>query len=132
MIGSDVKQPTNLQTSQDPGSSHAARVHHFLTTMKEKQTAASLAKLVGINVEGWEALQSIKDGTWLGNTEGVICYGDHELARMALTIVWQREGDARYPQYKIAKFTGAPVKGETFTPKLSAEEALKRYEKRAR
>lgn len=97
-----------------------------------KQTAEDLAKLVGINVVGWDALQHIKDGTWLGNDKGVLCYGDHDLARMALTIVWQREGSARQPAYKIAKFTGAPVKGETFTPKLSAEEALNRYERRAR
>ena len=97
--------------------------------MSKNQEAENIAKLVGINVEGWEALQH-KDGSWVGNDEGVICYGNHMLARVALTILWQREKPHKFPEYKIAKFTSAPVKGESFTPKYSAEEALKRYEKR--
>lgn len=89
-----------------------------------------LKDVVGINKIGWEAIQH-KDGWWVGNDKGVICYNDHELARVALTILWQRDGGGTLT-YEIKVFTGANQDAGEHTPKFSAEEALARYEPRRR
>ena len=53
------------------------------------------------------------------------------MARMALTIIWQRDGGGVL-NYKIDTFTGADTITGTETPKYSAVEALARYEPRKR
>lgn len=90
------------------------------------KTKKELTDLVKYNHLGWEAIQH-KDGWWVGTDEGVPCYGTHALARVALTIVWQREGGHQLINYRICKFTGANVVNGEHTPKLSAVEALTRY-----
>jgi hypothetical protein len=94
--------------------------------MAEKQinTAKEFNKI------GWHALQH-KDGWWVGTDEGVVCYEDHEMARIALTILWQRDGGQAL-NYIIKVFTGADTKAGEHTPKFTAEEAIKRYEPRKR
>ena len=79
------------------------------------------------NVPGWWAIQH-KDGWWVGTAEGVTCYGIHDLARAALTIIWQREGGHRL-DYRIKNYdeTGTVNAGE-HTPPKSAAEAMAAYE----
>ena len=84
--------------------------------------------LVGCNIVGWEAIQH-KDGWWVGSCNGVTCYANHDLARAALTIIWQREG-GRAVNYRIKTFTGADVCAGEHTPPKSAVEAMQDYEKR--
>jgi hypothetical protein len=79
------------------------------------------------NQIGWHALQH-KDGWWVGTENGVTCYKDYDLARCALTILWQREGGNEL-NYSIEKFTGADAIDGEHTPKLSAVEALQNYER---
>lgn len=90
---------------------------------------ASMQDMVAANRIGWDAIQH-KDGWWVGTENGVTCYADHDLARAALTIIWQREG-GRKLSYHIKPFTGANVANGEHTPKLSAVEALNRYEAKA-
>lgn len=82
------------------------------------------------NVIGDFAIQH-KDGWWVGDDEGVLCYPDRDMARMALTIIWQRDGGGVL-NYKIDTFTGADTITGTETPKYSAVEAIARYEPRKR
>jgi len=89
-----------------------------------------LSELIKPNRIGWEAIRH-KDGWWIGTDNGVTCYGDHDLACAALTIVWQREGGGRL-DYRIQTFTGADHKTGEHTPKLSAVEALKIYDENAK
>ena len=77
---------------------------------------------------GWHAIKH-KDGWWVGDDVGVTCYEDRELAKVALTIIWQREGGRRL-NYRIETFTGADVKNGGHTPPLSAREALNNYERK--
>lgn len=81
---------------------------------------------VEFNRIGWLALRH-KDGWWAGTEEGVTCYGDPELARVALTVAWQRDG-GRSLNFRIQTFQGDAVKAGDYTPRFSAEEALSRYE----
>jgi hypothetical protein len=94
--------------------------------MKTDAQRHSLQDMVSCDRIGWDAIQH-KDGWWVGTHKGVTCYGDHELARVALTIIWQREGGKQL-NYRIKPFTGANVQNGEHTQKLSAVEALKRYE----
>jgi len=95
----------------------------------ETQSRHSVQRMVSCDRIGWDAIQH-KDGWWVGTEKGVTCYGDHELARVALTIIWQREG-GRQLNYRIKPFTGANVANGEHTPKLSAVDALKSYEAKA-
>jgi len=97
-----------------------------------KKNKKELDDLIAINRVGWEAIRH-KDGWWVGTEKGVTCYGDHELARMALTLVWQRDGGKQL-NFKIEKYTEVATKkaDPDYTPEYSAEEALKRYAPRRR
>ena len=95
----------------------------------EDAPPGSLQRMVSCDRIGWDAIQH-KDGWWVGADKGVTCYGDHELARVALTIIWQREG-GRQLNFRIKPFTGANVQNGEHTPKLSAVDALNRYEAKA-
>tara|TARA_S200002703_G_scaffold93880_1_gene81069 strand:+ start:1459 stop:1788 length:330 start_codon:yes stop_codon:yes gene_type:complete len=75
---------------------------------------------------GWWALRH-RDGWWVGTDKGVNCYEDHDFARVALTILWQREG-GRVVNYRIERFTGANVIAGEFTPQKSGEQAIRDYE----
>lgn len=83
---------------------------------------------VGINQIGWYALRH-RDGWWLGNSQGVACYGELETAKAALTIAWQRDGGVKC-NFHIAVYGGEELKetGE-YTPKLSAHDAISDYER---
>lgn len=85
--------------------------------------------LVQKNRVGWECLKH-KDGWLVGTSEGVTCYGDHMLARAALTIAWQRDG-GRQLNYRIVTLTEADLDrydaGE-YAPKYAGVHALYRYE----
>lgn len=90
------------------------------------QPTCLIQQLVGCDRIGWYAIQH-KDGWWVGTDKGVTCYGDHQLAQIALTIIWQREGGQQL-NYRIKTFTGANVKNGEHAPKWSAVDAIKRYE----
>lgn len=94
--------------------------------MKTDAQRRSLHDMASCDRIGWDAIQH-RDGWWVGTDKGVTCYGDHELARVALTIIWQREG-GRQLNYRIRPFAGANVANGEHTPWLSAVDALKRYE----
>ena len=89
----------------------------------------SLHAVVSCDRIGWDAIQH-KDGWWVGTEKGVTCYADHDLARAALTIIWQREG-GRQLNYRIKPFTGANVAAGEHTPPKSAVDALRDYEAKA-
>jgi hypothetical protein len=91
----------------------------------------ALTELVKPNRVGWECLRH-KDGWFVGTKEGITCYGEHMLARAALTIVWQRDG-GRAINFRIVTLTDADVvnAGE-YTPEHSAVHAMYRYEGLAR
>jgi hypothetical protein len=95
-----------------------------------KKNKKELDELIAINRIGWEAIRH-KDGWWVGTEKGVTCYGDHDVARMALTLVWQRDGGKQL-NFKIEKYMEVADKNADpdYTPEYSAEEALKRYERR--
>ncbi|MEN6635518.1 MAG: hypothetical protein ABFC56_06695 [Clostridiaceae bacterium] len=97
-----------------------------------KKTKQDIKDMIAINRVGWEAIRH-KDGWWVGTEEGVTCYGDHELARMALTIVWQRDGGKEL-NFSIQPYTEVTNKklDTDYSPQYSAEEALKNYEKTGR
>jgi hypothetical protein len=93
-----------------------------------ENTKANIQDMVAVNRVGWEAIKH-KDGWWVGTEKGVTCYGDHELARVALTLIWQRDGGKKL-NFKIEKYTDiANTLGPDYTPEYGAEEALQRYEK---
>lgn len=96
---------------------------------KQKPTKAELANMVDTNRVGWEAIRH-KDGWWVGTEKGVTCYSEHDLARMALTIVWQRDGGQAL-NFRIEKYTKVANKNVApdYTPKYSAEEAMNGYMK---
>ena len=98
-----------------------------MSTPKNKKNKAEL--LVAYNRVGWEAIQH-NDGWWVGTEKGVTCYGDHELARLALTIIWQRDG-GKLLNFKIAKYTQVADKNVApdYTPEYNAVEALAKYER---
>jgi hypothetical protein len=95
--------------------------------MKKKKTKKDLAALVGVNQIGWSAIRH-KDGWWVGTEKGVTCYNDRMLARMALTLIWQRDGGEEL-NFSIEKYTKVANKNVApdFTPNFSAEEALNGY-----
>ena len=96
-----------------------------------KKKKEDLEKLVAFNRVGWEAIKHV-DGWWLGTEKGVTCYADHELARVALTLAWQRDGGGKL-NFRIAEYTQVADKNVApdYTPIYSAEDALKNYEKKA-
>jgi hypothetical protein len=87
---------------------------------------AQLSEKVCLNEIGAHAIRHT-DGWWVGNDKGILCYKDHYLARVALTILWQRDGGKKL-NYSIQTFTGADTINGTHTPKFSAEEAINNYE----
>lgn len=82
---------------------------------------------VAFNRVGWYAIQH-HDGWWVGLDEGVTCYKDNMMARVALTLLWQRDGGGAL-HFSIKTFTGANQISGDYTPPLSAEKALKNYER---
>ena len=93
-----------------------------------KESAYPIHDMVAANRVGWEAIRH-KDGWWVGTNKGVTCYGDHELARIALTLIWQRDGGKEL-NFKIEKYTEIANKLKPdYTPEYGAVEALQRYEK---
>ena len=79
--------------------------------MEKKNQANDIAATkeqlgVGHSIIGWHALWHIEENYWLGTDAGVNCYKDHELARMALTIVTEMRGDKGI-EFCIKEFTGA-------------------------
>ncbi len=83
--------------------------------------------LVAINRIGWDAIWHL-DGWWVGNEKGVTCYADHRLARIAMTVLWQRDG-GRQLNYRIKTFDGATKCAGDYKPRLSYDEAMTRYMK---
>lgn len=85
-----------------------------------------------INRIGWLAIQH-KEGWWVGNDKGVFCFNPSEpqLAKAALTIVWQRDGGKQL-NFRIATFTGADTKAGEYIPLKSGEQAMKDYEAQAK
>lgn len=80
-----------------------------------------------IDKAGWWAIKH-NDGWWAGTADGVICYEDYEMARVALTMRWQMDGGGKL-LYRIKQFPGVDtVAGEAHVPKKSAEQALTDYE----
>jgi hypothetical protein len=98
----------------------------------DKKNKKDLEKMIAVNRVGWEAIQH-KDGWWVGTDKGVTCYGDHEIARAALTLVWQRDG-GRQLNFRIKEYTQVADTNVApdYTPKYSAEEALNNYKPRRR
>lgn len=96
-----------------------------------KKTKENLENSVAVNRVGWEAIQHV-DGWWVGTDKGVTCYAAHELARVALTLIWQRDGGKKL-NFRIAEYTQAANKNVApdYTPRYSAEDALKNYEKKS-
>lgn len=82
---------------------------------------------LAFNREGWYCIRH-DEGWMIGTQEGVFCFETMETAKLALTIVWQRDGGGQL-KFRIDTFKG-PVKKrpDDYTPQLTAEEALKRYE----
>lgn len=96
-------------------------------TKKPKRSLDTMTCSPG--VIGWWGIRH-KDGWWVGTSEGANTYDDIYLARVALTILWQRDvGKAL--NYKIERFTGANIIAGDFTPQKSAEDAIQDYEKNA-
>jgi hypothetical protein len=81
---------------------------------------------VKISEPGWWAIAD-KRGGWVGNDKGVLCYEDEEIARAALTIVWQMEGGGAL-NFELKRFTEANTKTGDYDFKKSAVEALSDYE----
>jgi hypothetical protein len=91
--------------------------------MNEEEVVSQVAS----NRVGWLALRH-REGWWVGTEGGTTCYKDRQIARAALTILWQRDDGRRIPQFRIETFTGAEVNIGDWTPKKSAEQALSDYE----
>lgn len=82
---------------------------------------------VSRNQPGWLAILH-KDGWWVGDNNGVFCYSDPEVAKAALTIIWQRDGGKRL-NFRIQPFPGGNVrKSGDYTPAKTIEQAIKDYE----
>lgn len=82
---------------------------------------------IGFNKAGWYCLRH-KDGWYVGHAEGILCYKDHGFARVALTILWQRDGGGAVC-YKIETYQGEPlVEAGEHSFKLSAVAAIRNYE----
>ena len=103
---------------------------HPLASTPIEMSESDIKAMVAKNVIGWFAIRH-KEGWWVGNEDGVTCYGLRELAQYALTIIWQREGGRRL-DYRIHRFTGVTHANGVHEPKYSAEEALNRYEKESK
>lgn len=86
---------------------------------------------VAPNRIGWYALRH-RDGWYVGTDDGVTCYADHDLARAALTIAWQRDGGRRV-NFKIVTYIEPSIHltGE-YTPQKTAIEAIHSYEQQAK
>ena len=102
---------------------------HVPNANEKPATVLRSIGLVSCDRIGWDAIQH-KDGWWVGSDRGVTCYADHDLARAALTIIWQREG-GRQLSYRIKPFTGANKAAGEHTPPKSAVDALRDYEAKA-
>lgn len=87
----------------------------------------NVADGVRLNVRGWWAVREV-NGAWIGTDEGVTCYRDRDLARVALTILWQRDGGGPL-KLEVAAFTGADLKVGRHRPAKDAVTALRDYEK---
>ncbi len=81
--------------------------------------------LIETNRIGWLAIMH-HDGWWVGTDKGVTCYADEQLAKAALTIIWQRDGGQRL-KFRIRKFTGATVRTGEYATVKSATQAMKDY-----
>lgn len=90
----------------------------------DEPTDADITCLPGI--EGWFGIRH-NDGWWVGTDEGPNTYEEMDAARMAMTILWQREGGGAL-DYKIERFAGAAKKVGEFTPLKSGEDAIREYE----
>lgn len=82
-----------------------------------------------IDREGWWAIQHT-DGWWCGTERGVTCYEDRDMARVALTILWQMDGGGKL-NYRIKPCPGPTVPGDEVKFEKSAEQAILDYEKQA-
>jgi len=87
----------------------------------------SLSSNIGVNRVGWFAIRD-RQG-WVGTEEGVTCYKFRKFARVAMTILWQRDGGGPV-NYRIARFFGEVRKISEHTPIKSAEEAITDYERK--
>ena len=86
-----------------------------------------LAAKIKINRPGWYALRH-KDGWWVGGAAGVTCYRTRPIAAYALTLAWQRDGGKQL-NFKVDRYPGdANVDAGTYTPALSAVDAIQKYE----
>jgi hypothetical protein len=86
----------------------------------------SIKKLVKINKIGWFAIQHSKEGWWIGTPKGVTCYKDHDLARVALTMIWQMDGGKEL-MYSVKPFTGASRRITDHICEIDGAEAMARY-----
>jgi len=75
---------------------------------------------------GWWGIRH-HGGWWVGSDKGANTYEDRYFARIAMTLLWQREG-GRVCHYAVERFTGANIIAGEFTPKKSAEQAITDYE----
>lgn len=94
--------------------------------LTEEPTRSFDAMTCSPGVIGWWGLRH-KDGWWVGTSQGANTYNDIYLARVALTILWQRDA-GKALNYKIERFTGASIIAGDFTPQKSAVDAIKDYE----
>ena len=53
---------------------------------------------IGHNRPGWFGIKH-KDGWFVGDKQGALCFESHRLAQIALTIIWQRDGGQRLNFY---------------------------------
>lgn len=90
----------------------------------EEPTDADITCLPGIN--GWFGIRH-NDGWWVGTDDGPNTYEKLNAARIAMTILWQREGGGAL-DYKIERFSGNVEKVGEFTPLKSGEDAILEYE----
>lgn len=92
----------------------------------ESLKGKDIEAMVQPNRNGWFAIRH-KDEWWVGTDKGTTCYQERDLARYALTLIWQRDGGRRL-DFRIFTFTGADANTGEYTPKKSAKQALKDYE----
>jgi len=77
------------------------------------------------NHPGWWAVRH-KDGWWPGDENGVPCWEDKEIARLAMTMCWQRDGGGKL-NWVVDQFTEVTHKTGEYEPKYTFDEAMKRY-----
>jgi hypothetical protein len=77
---------------------------------------------------GWLAIRH-KDGWWLGKSDGVPCYPKRDIARAALTIVWQMDGGKKM-NFHLEPFTGVNKDAGKYEMKKTGAKALRDYEAR--